>query len=169
MLSQWGMAIRLVGVRRQCDEDWDNMAGDAQRRHCARCDRPVVNLSMLTLDEARRVLTALGPAPCTNAVVDENGLAQLRATPYVPLGTARSPARHLVAGAALTLVLASASASAHADSSVPPAGSAPGETAPKAGKPNATKGKGTRPGEGKTKPKPDLQQVKGDIAWDPNN
>jgi len=35
-----------------CDEDWDAMPGDSKRRHCAECDRTLVNLSKLTEIEA---------------------------------------------------------------------------------------------------------------------
>lgn len=34
------------------------MAGDERRRHCASCDREVVHLSAMTLEEARQALTA---------------------------------------------------------------------------------------------------------------
>lgn len=35
-----------------CDEDWNAMPGDSQRRHCAECNRTLVNLSKLTEIEA---------------------------------------------------------------------------------------------------------------------
>lgn len=31
-----------------CDKDWEEMAGESAHRHCAQCDRNVVNLSRYT-------------------------------------------------------------------------------------------------------------------------
>ncbi len=38
-----------------CDEDWNAMPGDSRRRHCAECNRTLVNLSKLTEIEAYRI------------------------------------------------------------------------------------------------------------------
>ena len=43
-------------LRFRCDEDWDAMAGDAARRHCAKCDHDVHDLSELTEAEARALV-----------------------------------------------------------------------------------------------------------------
>ena len=37
-----------VRVASPCDADWNEMTGDAHRRHCAQCDLHVYDLSALT-------------------------------------------------------------------------------------------------------------------------
>lgn len=39
-----------------CSEDWNAMDGDARRRHCAQCDRHLVNFSKFTEKQALRML-----------------------------------------------------------------------------------------------------------------
>ncbi len=45
-----------IRVAAPCAEDWNGMQGDAQVRHCARCDQNVYNLSEMTREEAEALL-----------------------------------------------------------------------------------------------------------------
>jgi hypothetical protein len=38
-----------------CDEDWDSMPGSDRRKHCAQCDRHLVNFSQFTEKEAFKI------------------------------------------------------------------------------------------------------------------
>jgi len=142
------------------------MTGDDKRRHCARCDKPVVNLSMLTAAEARKALFGGPTQPCTRAIVDEDGVVQLRVE--------RSRGRELAVGAALTLALAS-SLAAHADSTPPPAGQPtnPEQNTPKAEVPAKTRGGSESPApttkhKAKAKPKPEYKHYDGDMLYTDN-
>jgi len=107
------------------------MVGDEKRRHCTRCDKQVLNLSMMTEAEARKALFGKGPMPCTRALVNAEGLVKLLPT--------RSRPRELAAGAALTLALAS-SLTARADATIPPPSEDIGEFLDSLGqKPDQTK------------------------------
>lgn len=65
------MKIDQIPINNPCCESWDEMDGDAVRRHCARCDKDVVNLSMLTEREARTMLAEC--PPCVRYRFDEAG------------------------------------------------------------------------------------------------
>jgi hypothetical protein len=58
-----------------CAEDWSAMTGDERRRHCSSCDREVVHLSAMTVDEAWQALSARpGERVCVryNCDADDN-------------------------------------------------------------------------------------------------
>lgn len=63
--------LRLIDraeITRPCAMRWEDLPGDLRRRHCARCDRDVWDLSELTADEGEALLArspGLGvPRPC---------------------------------------------------------------------------------------------------------
>src|SRR4051812_3832533 len=68
-----------------CTQDWDAMAGDAVRRHCAVCDKQVIDLSALPRKQAARVLK-VGAARglCVRYAHDEAGQVQFREPPLIP-------------------------------------------------------------------------------------
>ena len=45
-----------VKIASPCDARWDDMTGDAHRRHCSECDKNVYDLSSLTRNEAEALL-----------------------------------------------------------------------------------------------------------------
>lgn len=61
----------------RCDEPWDGMAGDARRRHCARCAKDVVDLSARTELGARLTLAVRKPA-CVRYTVRPDGRVRFR-------------------------------------------------------------------------------------------
>jgi hypothetical protein len=61
----------------QCSEDWNAMPGDARTRHCARCDRQVVNLSARTEAGATLALAA-APRPCVRFATTADGHVRFR-------------------------------------------------------------------------------------------
>jgi hypothetical protein len=48
--------LRHVRIASPCDQDWDCMLGDERVRFCAKCQLNVYNLSVMTHDEAERLL-----------------------------------------------------------------------------------------------------------------
>ncbi len=61
MLDSANARLRLpvldhIRVASPCAETWEAMPGDAQVRHCGRCNQNVYNLSELTRDEAESLL-----------------------------------------------------------------------------------------------------------------
>ncbi len=48
-----------IRIASPCDARWEDMTGDARRRHCAQCDLDVHNISNMTRDEAEHLLAKL--------------------------------------------------------------------------------------------------------------
>ncbi|MEN0063349.1 MAG: carboxypeptidase-like regulatory domain-containing protein [Myxococcota bacterium] len=65
-----------VPVEFRCQEDWEAMFGDDRFRHCAVCDRQVVDLSAGTRREAKRVLRS--STPCVRYRYDRKGRIQFQ-------------------------------------------------------------------------------------------
>jgi hypothetical protein len=73
------MALRLLPIARPCDASFAAMEGDAQRRHCAECDKHVHDLSARTEDEARALLRAArGTTLCVRFARDALGNVRFR-------------------------------------------------------------------------------------------
>ena len=53
-----------IRVASPCHARWDDMTGDAQARHCARCDKNVYNLSAMTREAAEALLREKEGALC---------------------------------------------------------------------------------------------------------
>ena len=60
-------------VASPCDSSWGAMEGDARRRHCAQCDRPVYDFSRLTPREIAGVLEANRGSLCARLTRDGAG------------------------------------------------------------------------------------------------
>jgi hypothetical protein len=58
--------IRLDNLRvaSPCKESWDKMTGDDRVRDCARCEKPVFDLSTLTVAQAEDLLATRGVTMC---------------------------------------------------------------------------------------------------------
>jgi hypothetical protein len=98
----------------KCDARWDDMLGSGQKRLCTRCNTPVVDLSSMTREEARRVLAT--PGVCVNYIVEGGEVVYAnergKADPTAPAKRAeargRGRSRRLVrwAGAAASAAVA---------------------------------------------------------------
>lgn len=62
-MARYQPKSRIV-VAQPCSEDWDAMQGDSRKRHCAECDRDVLNSASMTPGEIEQVLQAGAPLPC---------------------------------------------------------------------------------------------------------
>lgn len=84
-----------------CDEDWDAMDGDEQRRFCGKCQRHVVDLSAMTRCEADATLQgASSGGLCVRYTYGETGDIVLRSEPILP-ASMLVPARRLAIGLGL--------------------------------------------------------------------
>ncbi len=77
------MDARDLQLNFECGEDWEAMGGEGARRHCARCDEAVTNLSGLTQAEAEALIAA-GPG-CIRYGVDASGEVVFEPEPPRPL------------------------------------------------------------------------------------
>ncbi len=66
------MNIDDIPLKEPCCESWPDMVGDDRERHCAVCERDVINLSALTQAEAGEVLSR-GSLPCVRFRFDAGG------------------------------------------------------------------------------------------------
>ena len=98
--------MRDLRVRfpRPCGEQWEKMVPAGCARVCERCDKPVHDLSLHTLDEAEALLR-LNPDTCVRARIGGDGTVALK-----PGG--RGDARRMVIAAAATIGLLAAAAPA---------------------------------------------------------
>lgn len=56
--------LSRVRIKTACREAWASMVGDDTQRHCARCDRPVFDLSRMTRNEIETLFANEGGRPC---------------------------------------------------------------------------------------------------------
>lgn len=91
-----------IRIKSPCQEDWDAMDGDSRRRHCAACDREVVNLSAHSRAEAEAIVAGrpAGQRLCVRYGVDAAGAVQFRRAPLIPAAMLLR-ARRLALGAGL--------------------------------------------------------------------
>jgi hypothetical protein len=104
---------RRLPIVRPCDRDWDSMPGDERRRHCANCDRDVLNLSALTESEAAGLLAETRGPVCVRYRSDAAS-GEIAFRPARPRGLARHARAAALAAALL------AAPSVYADASIPP-------------------------------------------------
>lgn len=48
--------LNQIDVATPCDADWNDMHGDDRVRHCRHCDKSVYNLSILTAEDAVKLI-----------------------------------------------------------------------------------------------------------------
>ena len=82
-----------IEIPKPCDEPWDAMSGCGVKRHCARCDQSVYDLSALSEAEARALLANPPAKLCVSYLLDEQGVIVLR----------RKPSKSLAIGLALSV------------------------------------------------------------------
>jgi hypothetical protein len=103
-----------------CPARWEDMTGDARKRHCAQCDLDVHNISEMTRDEAEGLLATLAHGRvCAQFYRRRDGTILTR---DCPLGIAAARARVLksaarIAAALGLAVLAASAARASQDKS----------------------------------------------------
>jgi hypothetical protein len=51
-------------VASPCGVSWDEMLGNGRVRHCAKCDKPVFNISSMTRSDAQEFLLEQGKGAC---------------------------------------------------------------------------------------------------------
>lgn len=78
-----------IQIASPCDEPWDKMAGDANVRHCSRCDKSVFNLSAMTLAEVHELVQKTGNKFCKKYYLRADGTLMLDDCP-VGLRAART-------------------------------------------------------------------------------
>jgi hypothetical protein len=71
------MADLRVSFPKPCDEKWEAMTPAGCARVCGRCDRPVHDLSLHSLDEAEALLRR-DPAACVRARIRADGSVALK-------------------------------------------------------------------------------------------
>jgi hypothetical protein len=96
-----------VRVASPCHERWDGMTGDAQVRHCARCDKNVYNLSAMTREAAEALLRENEGALCVRYFRRTDGTIL---TADCPVGVRRKRVRLVAAAGAMTALAAGAAA-----------------------------------------------------------
>jgi len=92
-----------------CDEKWEAMKPAGCARNCARCDKPVHDLSSYSIDEAEALVRG-NPGSCVRALVSDDGSVALKAGP--PGSTWRMV---IAAAASVGMLAASAPALASGD------------------------------------------------------
>lgn len=56
--------LEKLKIASPCKQRWEDMVGDERVRVCAGCERPVFNLSAMTMEDAEAVLATRGLTPC---------------------------------------------------------------------------------------------------------
>jgi hypothetical protein len=97
--------VRLdkLKIASPCKQRWEDMVGDERVRVCAGCERPVFNLSAMTMEDAEAVLATRGVTPCVRFYQRADGTVM---TSDCPVG--RRPRRVGLAVAAGALAAVSA-------------------------------------------------------------
>ncbi len=108
-----------IRVASPCHERWDDMTGDAQTRHCARCDKSVYNLSAMTREAAEALLRQKEGALCVRYFRRVDGTIL---TADCPVGVRRKRVQLVAAAGAMTALAAGAAAAmfARMGSPMPP-------------------------------------------------
>jgi hypothetical protein len=96
-----------VRVASPCHERWDDMTGDAQTRHCARCDKSVYNLSAMTREAAEALLRQREGKLCVRYFRRVDGTIL---TADCPVGLRRKRVQLVAAAGAMTALAAGAAA-----------------------------------------------------------
>jgi hypothetical protein len=90
--------VRLEKLRiaSPCKQRWEDMVGDERVRVCAGCERPVFNLSAMTMEDAEAVLATRGVTPCVRFYQRTDGTVM---TSDCPAGSRPRRALAVAAGA----------------------------------------------------------------------
>ena len=96
--------LGVISVASPCSERWEAMTGDAQVRHCGKCDKNVYSLDTLSTDEIRALVVRTEGKICWRFFVRKDGTVLTR---DCPVGVRRARQRVIAALAtACTLLLA---------------------------------------------------------------
>src|SRR5258706_6352407 len=101
--------LNEIRIASPCSVDWDQMQGNDRVRHCAACNLNVYNLSALTEQEIRQLVSAREGRLCARMYRRRDGTVL---TGDCPVGL-RAAVRRLsrIAGAVLSVVMSSFAAS----------------------------------------------------------
>lgn len=94
-------------VASPCHERWDEMTGDEQARHCARCDKNVYNLSAMTREAAEALLRQREGRVCVRYYRRSDGTIL---TADCPVGVRRKRVQLVAAAGAMTALAAGVAA-----------------------------------------------------------
>ena len=95
--------LEKLKIASPCKQRWEDMVGDERVRVCAGCERPVFNLSAMTMEDAEAVLATRGVTPCVRFYKRADGTVM---TSDCPAG--KKPGRTALAVAAGALAAAGA-------------------------------------------------------------
>jgi hypothetical protein len=87
--------LEKLKIASPCKQRWEDMVGDERVRVCAGCERPVFNLSAMTMEDAEAVLATRGVTPCVRFYKRGDGTVMTSDCP-----AAKKPGRTALAVAA---------------------------------------------------------------------
>lgn len=97
--------LDLIDVPNPCDKSWDEMTGDNQTRLCSHCDTNIHNLSEMSGNEVKKLLTQNKGRVCVRLTRDADGKVQTNDRKYYQIKrNARIAASVLSITLALTTV-----------------------------------------------------------------
>jgi hypothetical protein len=115
--------LNRLRIASPCGESWDGMAGGAERRHCAKCDREVFDFARMTPRQIEVRIEASGGRLCARLTRGADGLVTLPPPEPPPFWFERRASP--VASALVTALLGFGSAAAGAALEAPPASATP--------------------------------------------
>src|SRR4051812_27011288 len=65
--------LEVLRIEQPCHADWNEMAGDDQRRFCRGCQKYVHDFAAMTRDEAERLICESAGSLCARMPRDEQG------------------------------------------------------------------------------------------------
>lgn len=98
------MKVSEIRIPEPCNEDWEGMSPEQRGRFCAACQKKVHDLSAMTEDDAKALLTT-DEDICVSYLSDSRGTVQFQRPQIVPANRLRRRAS-VASAAGLTLALA---------------------------------------------------------------
>lgn len=111
-MSRFTNTLGRVRVAAPCEEDWDEMRGDARVRFCSRCSLNVYNLSAMTRREAERLVLGAEGRLCVRFYRRRDGTILTQNCPTGLIKLKRRVSRVVSAAAAAVVGLFAGVASA---------------------------------------------------------
>jgi hypothetical protein len=107
------ISLETIQVASPCDASWDDMAGTERMRFCHLCQKTVYNLSVMTREQAEKLIRQKEGKMCVRLYKRRDGTVMISDCP-VGLRAVRRRAALLVGGAAACLLALVGSAAAFA-------------------------------------------------------
>src|SRR5262245_48935557 len=70
---QHRISLDVLKVQNPCPADWSEMSGDDRSRFCQHCQKPVHDLSQMTLSDAERLVCQAAGSLCVRMHIDDAG------------------------------------------------------------------------------------------------